>query len=63
MRRPLAGVIVSLFLDLVLFVTAYEVLHRGPSTPGRQFDLTEALARRLGLVGVQRITWSYAGAR
>ena len=40
-----------------------QVIDRGPSVPGRQFDLTEALARRLGLVGVQRITWSYAGAR
>src|SRR5439155_11946572 len=28
-----AGVVVSLGLDLVLFVTAYKVLHRGPSTP------------------------------
>jgi rare lipoprotein A (RlpA)-like double-psi beta-barrel protein len=39
-----------------------QVIDRGPDVPGRQFDLTEALARRLGLVGVQRITWSYAGA-
>ena len=40
-----------------------QVIDRGPSAPGRQFDLTEALAHRLGLVGVQRIDWSYAGAR
>ena len=40
-----------------------QVIDRGPYVPGRQFDLTEALARRLGLVGVQRVTWSYAGAR
>jgi rare lipoprotein A (peptidoglycan hydrolase) len=40
-----------------------QVIDRGPSVPGREFDLTEALARRLGLVGVQRVTWSYAGAR
>ena len=40
-----------------------QVIDRGPYEPGRQFDLTEALARRLGLVGVQRVTWSYAGAR
>jgi rare lipoprotein A len=37
------------------------VIDRGPSVPGRGFDVTEALARRLGLVGVQRVTWSYAG--
>jgi rare lipoprotein A (RlpA)-like double-psi beta-barrel protein len=40
-----------------------QVIDRGPSVPGRQFDLTEALAHRLGLVGVQRIAWSYAGTR
>jgi rare lipoprotein A len=40
-----------------------QVIDRGPYVPGRQFDVTEALARRLGLVGVQRVTWSYAGAR
>ena len=40
-----------------------QVIDRGPFVPGRQFDVTEALARRLGLVGVQRVTWSYAGAR
>jgi rare lipoprotein A len=40
-----------------------EVIDRGPTVPGHQFDLTEALARRIGLTGVQRIRWSYAGAR
>jgi len=39
------------------------VIDRGPYQPGRQFDLTEALARRLRLVGVQRVSWSYAGRR
>ncbi len=39
-----------------------EVIDRGPYVPGRQFDLTEALAQRLGLTGVQKIHWSYAGA-
>jgi membrane protein len=28
-----AGVVVSIALDLILFIVAYEVLHRGPSTP------------------------------
>jgi len=40
-----------------------QVIDRGPTVPGRQFELTEALAKRMGLVGVQRISWSYAGAR
>jgi rare lipoprotein A len=39
-----------------------QVVDRGPYTAGRQFDLTDALARKLGLRGVQTITWSYARA-
>ena len=39
-----------------------QVVDRGPYVPGRQFDLTDALARRLGLHGVQQIHWSYARA-
>ena len=37
-----------------------QVIDHGPGAPGRQFDLTDALARRLGLSGVQQIRWSYA---
>jgi rare lipoprotein A len=40
-----------------------QVIDRGPLVPGHQFDLTDALARAIGLTGVQRIRWSYAGAR
>jgi rare lipoprotein A len=40
-----------------------QVVDRGPYVPGRQFDLTDALARRLGLRGVQQIRWSYARSR
>jgi rare lipoprotein A len=39
-----------------------QVVDRGPYVPGRQFDLTDALARRVGLRGVQPIQWSYARA-
>jgi rare lipoprotein A len=39
-----------------------QVVDRGPYVPGREFDLTDALARRLGLRGVQEIHWSYARA-
>ena len=38
------------------------VIDRGPYEGGRQFDLTDALARRLGLSGVQQVRWSYARA-
>ncbi|MDX6475580.1 MAG: rare lipoprotein [Gaiellaceae bacterium] len=37
-----------------------QVVDRGPFVPGRQFDLTDALARRLGLRGVQKIHWAFA---
>jgi len=37
-----------------------QVIERGPYTTGRQFGFTEALAREVGLSGVQPIRWSYA---
>ena len=37
-----------------------QVVDRGPYSSGRQFDLTDALARRLGLRGVQTVNWAYA---
>jgi rare lipoprotein A len=37
-----------------------QVVDRGPYSGGRQFDLTDALARRLGLRGVQTVEWAYA---
>jgi rare lipoprotein A (peptidoglycan hydrolase) len=36
-----------------------QVIDRGPPPSGRQFDLTNALATRLGLTGVQQVVWSY----
>jgi hypothetical protein len=38
-----------------------QVIDRGPYVPGREFDLTPALAQRLGFSGVQVVDWSYAG--
>ena len=37
-----------------------EVVDRGPNVPGRDFDLTKALADRLDLHGTQTIKWRYA---
>jgi len=39
-----------------------QVVDRGPYETGRQFDLTDALARRIGLLGVKQIHWAYARA-
>ena len=37
-----------------------QVLGVGPTVPGREFELTRALARELGLQGTQQIRWRYA---
>jgi hypothetical protein len=37
-----------------------EVVDRGSGAPGRVFDVTQPLARRLGLAGVQTIRWRFA---
>ena len=37
-----------------------QVIDRGPNVPGRDFDITKALADRLGLHGTQTIQWRYA---
>jgi rare lipoprotein A len=37
-----------------------QVVDRGPYQPGRQFDVTDALARKLGLEGIKPVHWSYA---
>ena len=37
-----------------------EVIDTRLKEPGRQFELTEALARRLGLEGTQEIEWRFA---
>jgi rare lipoprotein A len=36
------------------------VIDRGPYAQGRQLELTDRLARMLGLSGVRRIEWGYA---
>ncbi len=37
-----------------------QVIDRGPETPGREFDVTRALANRLGLTGTRTIAWRFA---
>ena len=37
-----------------------QVIDRGPDVPGREFDVTVALARQLGLVGTRQIHWRFA---
>jgi len=37
-----------------------QVIDRGHTAPGREFDVTQALAKLLGLQGTQRIEWRFA---
>ena len=37
-----------------------QVVDRGAGLPGREFDLTAPLAKRIGLSGVQPIEWRFA---
>jgi rare lipoprotein A (peptidoglycan hydrolase) len=37
-----------------------QVIDRGPSVPGREFDLTKPLADKIGLHGTQTIRWGFA---
>ena len=39
-----------------------EVIDTKLKQPGRQFELTEALAQRLGIEGTQQIRWRFADA-
>jgi len=51
-----------IFLTFHGHTVLVQVIDRGPHSSGRQFDVTDALARRLGLSGVQEVHWSYARA-
>ena len=53
---------VRIFITFDGHTVLVPVVDRGPYTQGREFDLTDALARRVGLQGVQEIHWSYATA-
>ena len=37
-----------------------QVIDRGPKVPGRTFDISVGLARKMGVHGTQRIRWAYA---
>lgn len=50
------------FIDYNGLHVLTQVVDRGPYEPNRQFDVTDALARRLGLEGVKQVHWSYAQA-
>jgi hypothetical protein len=50
----------KIFVAYGKHVVLTEVVDQGPYVPGRAFDFTPALARRLGLEGVQHVRWRFA---
>jgi hypothetical protein len=69
-RPATIGVTSSVLPCGIKFYVAYrnspevltQVIERRPVVPGRKFDLTPKLAEELGVDGVQRIRWVFAGA-
>jgi rare lipoprotein A (peptidoglycan hydrolase) len=51
---------VKLFIAYKDKIVLTQVVDRGPSVPGREFDVTRALAAKLGLTGTQQVRWRYA---
>jgi hypothetical protein len=58
---PVLGCGVRLYLTFRDRHVLAPVIGRGPNTPGAEFAVTPALARKLGMTGVRRLHWSYAG--
>ena len=56
---PCGAKIFVAFHGLTVLTT---VVDRGPLEPGYEFEVTPALAEKMGLTGVQRIRWSFARA-
>lgn len=51
---------VKIFISYRDKLVLTQVVDRGPAVPGRDFDITRALAQKLGLRGTQQIRWRYA---
>jgi hypothetical protein len=58
--HPVLPCRVKLFISYGNRTVLTQVIDRGPGVPGREFDVTRALAARLGLRGTQQIRWRYA---
>src|SRR5262249_7823593 len=51
------GVMIYLEFDGKRVLT--QVIDKAPAVPGREFDLTRALANRIGLHGVEQVRWAF----
>jgi 3D (Asp-Asp-Asp) domain-containing protein len=51
---------VKLYVEFDHRVVLTQVVDRGHTVPGHEFDVTQALAKLLGLQGTQKISWRFA---
>ena len=58
--HPLLPCGVKVFLAFRDQEVLTQVIDRGPSVPGREFDVTKPLADQIGLHGTQQIRWGFA---
>jgi hypothetical protein len=50
---------VKIFLDFNGRQVLTQVIDKGPAVPGREFDVTKALADKIGLTGVEQLRWAF----
>ena len=50
----------KIFLDYHGKQVLTQVIDKGPAVPGREFDVTRALADKIGLDGVDQLKWAFA---
>jgi hypothetical protein len=60
-ENPVLPCGIRLYLSFRGTTVLASVIGHQPVPAGREFNLTAALARSLGLSGVRRVGWSYAG--
>jgi len=50
---------VKIYLELNGKRVLTQVIDKGPAVPGREFDVTRALADKIGLHGVEQVRWAF----
>ncbi len=58
--HPVLACGAKLFVSYGATEVLTQVIDRGSQLPGREFEITTALASRLGLHGTQRVRWAFA---
>ena len=58
--HPLLPCGVKVYIEFKGVEALVQVIDRGHTVPGREFDLTQALAKRLHVEGTQTIRWRFA---